>query len=186
MSAQVFQTYSDTATRTRALAGRLGTQLLQEDEWALEATGFSAGTGPEGSSVRTYLAKVLPGIEALGAERRLQSTVEADTIVFCIAETEAAVARPSGDWAVALASIMQDLSHAAWPSPGHSWSRLPYGAETEEPTGEETSESPEEELETVDWDVRIETPPPRRAQRVVVTFRQGSYRPPRFADDPED
>lgn len=51
--------------------------------------------------------------------------------------------------------------------------------------GEEV-EDVEEEIETIDWDVKIEQLPPRHSEQVVVRFTQGSYRPPRIVDDPED
>lgn len=44
----------------------------------------------------------------------------------------------------------------------------------------------ETELEVVDWDVQIEQLPPRPSQQIVVRFIQGSYRPPRIIDDPEN
>lgn len=43
------------------------------------------------------------------------------------------------------------------------------------------SENVQEEIETIDWDVKIEQLPPRCSEQVVVTFIQGSYRTPRIA-----
>ncbi len=40
--------------------------------------------------------------------------------------------------------------------------------------------------ETVDWDVHIETPPPRPSQTLTVRFVQGDYRRPKISDDPQD
>jgi len=40
--------------------------------------------------------------------------------------------------------------------------------------------------DTLDWDVQIEQLPPRHSEQAVVTFIQGSYRPPRIVDDPEE
>lgn len=39
--------------------------------------------------------------------------------------------------------------------------------------------------ETLDTDTVV-MPPPRRSEKVVVRFTQGSYRKPRIVDDPED
>ena len=41
----------------------------------------------------------------------------------------------------------------------------------------------DDEPDLVDCDLRIETPPPRHARRVVVTFQEGSYRP--LVDHPQ-
>ncbi len=43
-----------------------------------------------------------------------------------------------------------------------------------------------DENHDVDWDVRIEKPPLRPSEQVVVRFIQGSYRPPRIVEDPEE
>ncbi len=51
---------------------------------------------------------------------------------------------------------------------------------------ETESASHEEELDTVDWDVHVETPPRRRSQRVRVRFKKGSRRLPRIPDNLED
>lgn len=42
----------------------------------------------------------------------------------------------------------------------------------------------DDELETIDWDVKIEQLPPRRSEQVVVRFIQGSYRKPRIVTEP--
>ncbi len=44
----------------------------------------------------------------------------------------------------------------------------------------------EQECEMLDWDVCIETLPPRPSREVVLRFEAGSYRPPRTVIDPED
>lgn len=41
-------------------------------------------------------------------------------------------------------------------------------------------------LETVDWELKIEPPPPRSSRTVMVKFEKGSYRPPRIVGDPEE
>ncbi len=180
MSTRTIHTSSDTATRTRISAGRLGTQVFSPSESAL-----GAGAGLEESAVRTYLAKVLPGVEALIARGRQKHIIDDDTIAFRVAEDESEVAHLRRDWEVAMAAMMHDLGRA-FGSSGYPRSRAPYGAATKQFSDEEEREPSEDELEMVDWDVRIETPPPRRAERFAVTFREGSYRPPRIVDDPED
>ena len=42
-----------------------------------------------------------------------------------------------------------------------------------------------DDLETVDWDVKIEQLPPRPSRQIVVKFIQGSYRPPCINKDPD-
>jgi hypothetical protein len=51
---------------------------------------------------------------------------------------------------------------------------------------EKNAGTPEDLDGGVDWDVRIETPPPRPAGHVVVRFQQGGQRQPRIVDDIED
>jgi hypothetical protein len=41
-------------------------------------------------------------------------------------------------------------------------------------------------IETVDWELQVENLPPRSGQTVLIKFEQGSYRPPRIADNPEE
>lgn len=41
------------------------------------------------------------------------------------------------------------------------------------------SEPPED-----DWDLQIETPPPRHSEQVVVKFIPGAYRKPKIVEDP--
>lgn len=41
------------------------------------------------------------------------------------------------------------------------------------------------EPETVEWDVQMESPPPRPSRTVVVKFEKVPCRPPRIVDDPE-
>ena len=42
-----------------------------------------------------------------------------------------------------------------------------------------------EELESVDWELQIESPPPRPSRMVMVKFEKGSCRPPRIVANPD-
>ena len=53
-------------------------------------------------------------------------------------------------------------------------------------TSRSPSVSPGEWLDTVDWEVRIESPLARPSRTVTIKFEKGSYRPPRIVANPEE
>jgi hypothetical protein len=159
MNGATIKTRSSTATETRTLASRFGSRLFEPGESAGRVTGFSVGIGADPSVGPVYLVDSLSGIIALIDYRRQQHPLESDTAEARELDVESEVREFLGDQWRAVASIVSDQEGAEWP---------------------------EEEFEMVDWDVRIETPPPRPSRRVVVKFQKGSYRPPRIIDDPED
>ncbi|MFH1921743.1 MAG: hypothetical protein ABIP48_17910 [Planctomycetota bacterium] len=151
-----------------------------------KVTASSTGSGPELSPVRTYQMHVLPWIDAfIGLQRRHS---EGDLAEIFEVDVENDVADRFADWSRGVAALLsaQDLARLSWSSRPPSWCHFGGGSTGLQLSDQDAAEWPEEELETVDWDVRIETLPPRRAQRVVVTFREGAYRVPRIVDDPED
>lgn len=43
-----------------------------------------------------------------------------------------------------------------------------------------------EGLESVDWELQIESPPPRPSRTIMVKFEKGPCRPPRIVTNPEE
>ncbi|MHC4402295.1 MAG: hypothetical protein ACYTG0_21735 [Planctomycetota bacterium] len=179
MTEPAIQTSSNTATGTRGFADRLGTRFFEWGESG-RATGFSEGSGLDPSPVPVYLVQIMPGIRAL-----IDHSAKADTAgMILVDEAESDVAHLLSGEPLSVGALLHDLGHLPVRFDQvvallHDLGHLPRLYR------ERTGRS-EEELETIDWDVRITAPPPRRADRIVVTFREGSHRPPRIVDDPED
>jgi hypothetical protein len=189
MTRLAIQTHRNTATGTRSPAGRLGTQLYEQGESARGITGFSAGADLDPSPVGTYLINALPGIDALIDHQRQQRFFEGGTSEALVIDVEYDVAQLLGGRSgapAAFAALLYDLARVPWSS--HEYALVPpiRRSPEMESLDQKGTERSEEELEMVDWDVRIETPPPRRGERVIITFREGSYRLPRIVYDPED
>jgi hypothetical protein len=53
------------------------------------------------------------------------------------------------------------------------------------PNGQSATSVPDDEI-VIDWDVKIEVPPPRPSQTVTARFIQGGRRPLRVSNDPQD
>jgi hypothetical protein len=72
---------------------------------------------------------------------------------------------------------------------GVGTSPVPVGPGTAAPAGANgpptDARAGVEEVE-IEWDEKIENPPPRAAQKVSVQFVQGGWRPIAIPDDPQD
>jgi len=105
-------------------------------------------------------------------------------------EIEAEVTKLLGDWWRAIGGVVSahDFGHVAERFTSASlFSSSSSPTSTAAPLPRETATEPsEEELEMLDWDFRIETPPPCRSEWITVEFVKGSCRAPRIVDDPED
>ena len=180
-------TRSSTATGTRSFANRLGTHLVGRAESVGETTRSAPPLEREPTPVGHYLtAEALPGINALIDHCRKQQAAEIDTTEFPLVGAETGVVYLRDDRLLFFDALLQGLGQV----PQH-WRDLSSGHPIEWPiemqfSDQEATESLEADIEIVDWDIRIETPPPRPSQHVVVRFQEGSYRLPRIVDDPED
>ena len=171
MSKVAVQALSYTPTGTPAPVNRLATRLSGWGQSALPVTCHGASAAVEPSSLQTYVKDVVQGVAALIDYRRRQHIGEEETddvrVVRCspnLAALESSAFVPAPlqvriafpDLAGVLAAMMCEVE-----IPPH----YPYALVSGDPpyspamrgSAEGTvSEQREEELETVDWDVRIE------------------------------
>ena len=188
MAMPTIETRCNTATGTRTYTNWLGTRASGQGGSASRFTRFPSGGGAEPSPVPVYLVDTLTGVKALFKHRRQQYAKELAATVELEGEVESELIRRLADWRTALEAFASahELAHAA-PTSAQSWWTYSFPESIlDELVPDGGVENVREELETVDWDVQIEQLPPRRSEQVVVRFKQGSYRPPRIIDDPED
>jgi len=189
MAMPTIETHCNTATGTRTYTNRLGTRASGQGGSASRSTRFPSGGGAEPSPVPVDLVDTLTGVKALFKHRRQPYAKElAATLVEREVEFESELTRRLADLRTVLEAFASahELAHAA-PTSGQSWWTYSYPESVlDELVPDGGVENVREELETVDWDVQSEQLPPRRSEQVVVRFKQGSYRPPRIIDDPED
>ena len=188
MAMPTIKTRCNTASGTRAYTNRLGTRASGQGGSASRFTRFPSGGGAEPSPVPVYLVDTLTGVKALIKHRRQQYAKELAATLECEVEVESQLTQRFADWRTALEALASahDLAHAAQTS-GQSWWTYSFPESIpDELVPDGGTENAREELETINWDVKIEQLPPRRSEQVVVKFIQGSYRPPRIIDNPED
>lgn len=183
-----FKTVCNTATETRAFARGLGT--LYPEKRLPEVVVADAVSGAHPQTLVFLNCLLLPGIDAVVQRGCHHWPCVSDTDETCVAEV--------AEWVTRLAyNKLPDarrwrLAYSSGQGVGDWWGR--FSADPmylSPPVGDESSARnlpgpTSEEAELIDWDVRIETPPPRPSQYVVVRFEKGSYRLPRVDDDPED
>jgi hypothetical protein len=216
MSGAPIQTQSSTATSTQGFGGRLGTRLSQPSDASTRLPRFGPGAlGESADELRHVLAafhaldvhsqglggfagdivafvghceqRPLGERPPTGAETGRSGTLRQEgrgTVLALCVESALADEALGARWLSFLPQVRSCAGalrerFLAWI--GHGLSR-----QAETSSFGETEEEQEEDLETVDWDVRIETPPSRPFRRVLMDFQKGSYRRPRIVDDPED
>lgn len=178
MSKAEIKAVHNTATGTKISTNRLGARALGRGELGHRATALSRGILDDLAVGYTYPAAV-QGVQAYIDHRRHHLLSDLGTVVARETEVVANVTDFVRVFRLATGSM-----HAYELTPASSWS-VHWQTGTELPH-REVIESSEQELETIDWDVRIETPPARDSVWITVEFVEGSYRSPRIVDDLED
>ena len=180
MSDATIQARSSSATETRGFANERALQLCETGESTGRDADFPVGVDPSGC-----VTKSVSGIGAFIDHCRREHRREDNTADVGASRMETSAVDLFDAWGRTSAPL-DDLCRPSWPS--YCFTRSPS---VSLPAGDRSAKERaagrrEEEIEVVDWDARIETPPPRKSRRIVVTFREGSYRRPRIVDDLED
>lgn len=183
MSMATIETRRNTASETRYSPERFGLDVFERgkpgNRLARSRTSYGSGI----SRLPDYFDKALPGFHALIASRTHDPSD---------ASERAAAGGELTSWVAQLSTTIAELTAAQrcdrivddW----HWLSSSEMFDQAFQPEGEmdENLAVSEQEHEMVDWDVCIETLPPRPSCQVVLRFEAGAYRPPRIVIDPED
>jgi hypothetical protein len=183
MSMPTIETRRNTASETRYSPRRFGLDVFEcgkpGNRPARSLTGYGSGV----SRLPDYFDKALPGFHALIASRThdpsdaIERAAVGKELTFWVAQLSASIAELT-----ATQRCDRTVDDWHWLSSGQTF----HQASQAEGEMDETLAVSEQEHEMVDWDVCIETLPPRPSRQVVLGFEPGSYRPPRIVIDPED
>lgn len=175
----------NSATGTRTSKSRFRSPLFESEETANRLSDYPCGSSQEPSGIPSMLEGSLFGMSSWIEHQGKQSATDDSTTERNTSALASGLAR-----IMRLASPIVHSSSAVYAivsTPSlRDRSFIDHYMQQDQPVADVETDKIEEDLEIIDWDVHIDQLPPRHSETVVVKFTEGSYRPPRIVDNPED
>lgn len=189
MTNRTIQTHRNTATNTRRFQDKPRSPQGNWKRSSNRITGSSSEADMEMPLIPYWLGSFLPGVSALLEHHRRQpatsswgfeeqgTPLESAMVHLLMGDRTASAVELPCHVVDVLSTISSSRSSDVFPESALTQPDL---------DNRKDDDAGNEEIEMIDWDVRIEPLPARPSEQIQIRFIQGGYRAPRIIDDPED